>query len=127
MALKKTTGLGYVEALAVLPEILKSEGFGIITEIDKRETLKKKIDADIRRYKILGACNPNFALEALSADLDIGVMLPCNVVVYEGDNGRAVVTTIDPVQAMASHGSPALVDLAARVRARLENVLAKLV
>jgi uncharacterized protein (DUF302 family) len=127
MALKKATGLGYAEALAVLPEILQSEGFGIITEIDMRETLKKKLGVEIRRYRILGACNPNFAYEALGADLDVGVMLPCNVVVYEGDNGRAVVTTIDPVAAMASHGSPALTDLAAKVRARLENVLAKLV
>jgi len=126
MALKKITGLGYDEALAALPELLKSEGFGIITEIDMRETLKKKIGADIRRYKILGACNPNFAFEALGKDLDVGVMLPCNVVVYEGDDGRAVVSAVDPVATMASHGVPALADLAVKVRARLEQVLAKL-
>jgi uncharacterized protein (DUF302 family) len=126
MALTKKTGLGYDEALAALPDLLKGEGFGIITEIDMRETLKKKIGADIRRYKILGACNPNFAFEALGKDLDVGVMLPCNVVVYEGDDGRAVVSAVDPVAAMASHGVPALADLATRVRARLEQVLAKL-
>ncbi len=126
MAIKKATTLGYDEALARLPEALKSEGFGIVTEIDMRETLKKKIGADIRRYKILGACNPQFAHEALGHDLDIGVMLPCNVAVYEGDDGRARVSTIDPLQAMASHGSPALLALAEKVRARLQHALDRL-
>jgi uncharacterized protein (DUF302 family) len=126
LGMKRATNLSYDQALAALPELLKSEGFGIITEIDMRETLKKKIDADIRRYKILGACNPHFALEALGSDLDVGVMLPCNVAVYEGDDGRAVVATIDPVKAMANHESPAIAALAAKVRGRLAEVLAKL-
>ncbi len=126
MAIKKATKLSYDEALAAVPEALKGEGFGIITEIDMRETLKKKIGVDIRRYKVLGACNPQFANEALGHDLDIGVMLPCNVAVYEGDDGRAQVSTIDPLQAMASHGSPALLALAEKVRARLQHALDKL-
>jgi uncharacterized protein (DUF302 family) len=126
MGMKRETNLSYDQALAALPEILKSEGFGILTEIDMRETLKKKIGADIRRYRILGACNPHFAHEALGSDLDIGIMLPCNVAVYEGDDGRAVVTTIDPVRAMAAHESPAIAALAARVRGKLEQVLGKL-
>jgi uncharacterized protein (DUF302 family) len=124
--MRKQTTNSYDEVLAALPEILKSEGFGIITEIDMRETLKKKIGADIRRYKILGACNPHFASEALAADIDIGIMLPCNVAVYEGDDGRAVVATIDPVKAMATHESPGIAALAAKVRGGLAQVLAKL-
>jgi uncharacterized protein (DUF302 family) len=126
IGMRKQTQLSYDDALARLPELLKSEGFGVITEIDMRETLKKKIGADIRRYKILGACNPQFAFEALASEVDIGIMLPCNVAVYEGDDGRAVVTSVDPVKAMASHDSPALADLAARVRQRLVQVLEKL-
>lgn len=126
LGMRKATNLSYDQALAALPELLKSEGFGIITEIDMRETLKKKIDADIRPYKILGACNPHFAHEALAAELDIGIMLPCNVAVYEGDDGKAVVATVDPLKAMASHDSPAVATLATKVRGRLEQVLAKL-
>jgi uncharacterized protein (DUF302 family) len=126
LGMRKATARSYDEVLAALPEILQSEGFGIVTEIDMRETLKKKIGVDLRRYKILGACNPYFANDALAGDLDIGVMLPCNVAVYEGDDGRAVVATIDPVKAMAGHESPAIAALAAKVRARLEQVLAKL-
>jgi uncharacterized protein (DUF302 family) len=126
IGLRRETNLSYDEALAALPEVLKGEGFGVITEIDMRETLKKKIGVDIRRYKVLGACNPHFANEALASDLDVGIMLPCNVAVYEGDNGRAVVTTVDPVAAMAAYGSPALAALADKVRGRLEQVLAKL-
>jgi uncharacterized protein (DUF302 family) len=126
MGMKRQTTLTYDQALAALPEILKSEGFGIITEIDMRETLKRKLGVELRRYKILGACNPHFANEALANDLDIGVMLPCNVAVYEGDDGRAVVSAINPAVAMANHESPALVALAAKVRDRLAQVLSKL-
>jgi uncharacterized protein (DUF302 family) len=126
LGMKKQTRLTYDQALAALPDLLKSEGFGVITEIDMRETLKKKIGVDVRRYKILGACNPSFAHEALTADTDIGIMLPCNVAVYEGDDGRAVVSTIDPVKTMAAHDSPVITALAAKVRARLEAVLGKL-
>jgi uncharacterized protein (DUF302 family) len=126
IGMRRQTQLSYEAALVRLPEILKSEGFGIITEIDIQDTLKKKIGADIRRYKILGACNPNFAHEALSHDLGVGVLLPCNVAVYEGDDGRAVVSTVDPRQVMAVHDSPAIVALADKVRSKLESVLQKL-
>jgi uncharacterized protein (DUF302 family) len=126
IGLRTQTQLRYDEALARLPEILKSEGFGIITEIDIQDTLKKKIGVDFRRYRILGACNPHFAHEALSSDLGIGMMLPCNVAIYEGDDGRAVVSAVDPQQAMATHDSPAMVALAQKVRTKLQAVLQKL-
>lgn len=126
IGIKQVTGLSYEQALSRLPELLKSEGFGIITEIDIQETLKKKIGVDFRRYRILGACNPTFAHEALSQDLGIGVKLPCNVAVYEGDDGRAVVSSVDPRQTMANHESPEVAALAEKVRAKLEVVLQKL-
>ena len=126
IGMKRQTQLGYDEVLARLPELLKSEGFGVLTEIDVQDTLKKKIGADFRRYKILGACNPHFAHEALSNDLSLGVMLPCNVAVYESDDGRTVVSTVDPRQAMSTHDSSAVVALAEKVRAKLAAVLERL-
>ncbi len=125
-AMRKVLHSGYEEALARLPEALKSEGFGVLTEIDVRDTLKKKLGVDFRRYKILGACNPQLAHQALQTELEIGVMLPCNVIVYEGEDGKAVVTAIDPMQTMAAHGSPALQQIAATVRERLGRVLGQL-
>jgi uncharacterized protein (DUF302 family) len=126
IGIERQTQLSYDQALALLPELLKSEGFGIITEIDIQDTLKKKIGVDFRRYRILGACNPKFAYEALSHDLAIGVLLPCNVAVYEGDDGRAVVRAVDPMQTMAKYDSPAVAALAEKVRERLQAVLQKL-
>ena len=123
--MKKQLELGYDEALARVPEALKSEGFGVLTEIDVRDTLKKKLGVEFRRYKILGACNPPLAHRALASEIDVGVMLPCNVIVYENDEGRAVVTAIDPMQTVAAQ-SPSLQPIAEEVRARLERVLAQL-
>ncbi len=123
--MKKELQVGYDEALARVPEALKSEGFGILTEIDVAQTLKAKINVDFRRYKILGACNPPLAHEALSTMLEVGVMLPCNVVVYEGDDGKAVVLAIDPVQTVAA-AQPALMKMATTVRDKLARVLEKL-
>ncbi len=123
--MKKELQVGYDEALARVPEALKSEGFGILTEIDVAQTLKAKINVDFRRYKILGACNPPLAHEALTTMLEVGVMLPCNVVVYEGDDGKAVVLAIDPVQTVAA-AQPALMKMATTVRDKLARVLEKL-
>ncbi len=123
--MKKELTVGYDEALARVPEALKSEGFGVLTEIDVKQTLKAKINVDFRRYKILGACNPPLAHEALTTMLEVGVMLPCNVVVYEGDDGKAVVLAIDPVQTVAA-AQPALTKMATTVRDRLARVLEKL-
>jgi uncharacterized protein (DUF302 family) len=113
----------YDEALARIPDLLKAQGFGVLTEIDVKETLKKKINVDFRRYKILGACNPPLAHRALSAELEIGLMLPCNVVVYESDDGKAVVSAIDPVATIGAQGLPQLAEVAAEVRSRLAKVL----
>ena len=123
--IRKELKTSYEEVVAKLPEALKAEGFGVLTEIDVRDTLKKKIGVDFRRYKILGACNPPLAHRALSAVLDVGVMLPCNVIVYEGDDGRAVVTAIDPMETIAAQ-EPALKPIAEEVRARLGRVLERL-
>jgi uncharacterized protein (DUF302 family) len=117
--------VGYDEALAQVPEALKSEGFGVLTEIDVKDTLKKKLGADFRRYKILGACNPPLAHRALTAELDVGIMLPCNVIVYESDDGRAVVNAIDPMQTLAAN-EPRLRPIADEVRGKLTRVLERL-
>ncbi len=125
-AMRKALRATYDEALTRVPEALKSEGFGVLTEIDVKSTLEEKLGVDFRRYKILGACNPPFAHEALTARLEVGLMMPCNVVVYEDDEGRAVVLAIDPTQTMAATGDPKLAELAASVKDRLGRALSKL-
>ncbi len=124
-ALKRELPLRFEETLAMLPEALAAEGFGVLTEIDVQQTLKKKLGVDFRRYRILGACNPPLAHRALSASLDVGVMMPCNVVVWEADDGHAVVEAIDPMQTMAA-GDPSLRPIADEVRRKLGNVLMRL-
>jgi uncharacterized protein (DUF302 family) len=104
---------------------LAKEGFGVLTEIDVRETLKRKLDVDFRPYVILGACNPPLAFQALTAERDIGLLLPCNVIVYADERpGRSVVAALDPVVQLRLTGKAALEPLAREVRARLERVLA---
>ena len=122
----KTVGLSFEDAIARVTEELKKEGFGILTEIDMSATMKKKLDVDIRPYKILGACNPPFAHQALQAELEVGLMLPCNVVVYEGDDQHAVVVAVDPTTTVATTGNPKLVALAETVKAKLTAALARL-
>lgn len=124
----RNLALSFDEALARVPDALKQEGFGIITQIDMQETFKAKLGVDFRRYRILGACNPTFARSALDADLRIGVLLPCNVVVYERDDGRATVGAIDPMQTLgASAATDAkLAEIAHEVAARLARALAQL-
>jgi len=122
--MRKETNSTYDEVLAKLPDLLKAEGFGVLTQIDVKETLKQKLGVDFRRYQILGACNPPLAHRALSAETEIGVMLPCNVIVYENDQGKAVVTAVDPMQTVAA-ANPKLADIAGEVRQRLSRVLEK--
>ena len=124
--LAKTVSKTYDEALSAVTEALKGEGFGVLTEIDVKETLKKKLDVDFPKYKILGACNPPLALKALSTENQIGVLLPCNVVVQEHADGRVEVSAMDPVGAMAMVGNQELDAIAADVRERMERVLAQL-
>lgn len=125
-ALKREVDATYEQTLARVPELLKGEGFGVLTEIDVKSTLKQKIDVDFRPYKILGACSPALAHQALSHDLDVGVLLPCNVLVYAGDNGKTVVSAMDPVTAMGPFGDERLGEIAKDVRARLQRVLEQL-
>lgn len=122
----KSVSKTYEEALAAVTEALKGEGFGVLTEIDVKETLKKKLDVDFPKYKILGACNPPLALKALTAENQVGVLLPCNVVVQEHKDGRVEVSAMDPAGAMAMVGNAELDQIASDVKGRLERVLAKL-
>ena len=122
--MKRTLAVGYDAAVERLPEALASEGFGVLTRIDVRDTLRAKLDVAFRRYEIVGACNPSLAHRALSAELEVGVMLPCNVVVYE-DGDHAVVIAVDPMQTVAAH-SDVLRPIADEVRARLGRVLDRL-
>ena len=117
----------YEAAVEKVTAALKAEGFGVLTEIDVKATLKKKLDTDFRRYVILGACNPPLAHKALSTELEIGLLLPCNVVVYEGDTmGSSIVSIIDPIAMLGMVINPELEEVAAEARARLERVAAAL-
>lgn len=122
----KPVDLNFDDAIDKVTALLKDEGFGVLTEIDVRETLKKKIDVDFRRYTILGACNPKLAHQALSHEDKVGVLLPCNVVVQEHENGRVEVAAMDPLGPMEAIGNPALTEMATEVRTRLERVLSGL-
>lgn len=102
---------------------LKSEGFGVLTEIDVKETLKKKLDIDFKKYKILGACNPPFAYKALLAEDKIGAMLPCNVTVIEQENGSVEVAAVDPVASMQAIQNQSLAAVADEVRNKLKKVV----
>lgn len=121
--LRRELQSSFDEALARVAEALKGEGFGVLTEIDVRETLKKKLGVDFRRYRILGACNPPFAHEALQAEIEAGLSMPCNVVVYESDAGKTVVIAVDPTKTVAAMGNPKLTSLAETLRQKLVRVL----
>lgn len=126
IGIRKDLTTSYEATLAAVPAALKEEGFGVLTEIDVAQTLKQKINVDFRRYKILGACNPAFAHRALSATLDAGVMLPCNVIVFERDGGGSTVIAVDPMQTVAVQLGGELEKVAREVRAKLERVIARL-
>src|SRR5574342_1029152 len=118
----KTVSVTFDEAIARVTDELKKEGFGVLTEIDVKATLKQKLNADFRRYKILGACNPPLAHRALSANLDVGLLLPCNVTVYEEDGG-AVVTAVDPVAMLGVMKDDQIVcDVAEEAKSKLKRV-----
>lgn len=121
----KQTRMGFEQAIARVTAELKKEGFGILTEIDVAATLKQKLNVDFRRYKILGACNPPFAHQALQAEEYIGTMLPCNVIVQEKAGGVEV-AVVDPVASMAGVDNAKLADIAQEVRARLARAIQNL-
>ena len=119
-----TVPLAYERAVERIREELQKEGFGVLTEIDVKATLKKKLDVEFRPYVILGACNPPLAHQALTAERDIGLLLPCNVIVYQGDDpGTSIVAALDPVEALSLTGRADIAPLAQQVRARLARAL----
>ena len=122
----KTIPGSFEDAIIKVTEALKAEGFGILTEIDIKATLKKKLDVDFYSYKILGACNPTFAYKALQAEDKIGVMLPCNVIVQEKTFGQVEVSAVDPSASMQSIENEELKEIASEVGARLQNVIGRL-
>ncbi len=119
----KTLDTTFDEAIEKVTEALKERGFGILTEIDVKATLKKKLDVDFRKYRILGACNPPFAHKALQAEDKIGTMLPCNVIVQELDNGKIEVAAIDPVASMQAVGNDSLGEIAGQIQSMLKEIV----
>lgn len=124
--IKTKVDLDYQSAIVKVTEELKKEGFGILTEINVKETLKQKLGVDFRNYIILGACNPPLAHATLQEETDIGLLLPCNVIVYEGDDGKVVVAAMNPSAALGVVGNPKIQSTADEVRARVERVIGRM-
>ncbi|UCC41615.1 MAG: DUF302 domain-containing protein [Candidatus Aminicenantes bacterium] len=122
----KRIKVSFEEAIDRVTASLKDESFGILTEIDVKETLKKKLDVDFHKYKILGACNPPFAYKALQAEDKIGTMLPCNVIVQEISEGEAEVAAVNPLASMKAIENPELSDIASQVKEKLQRVVESL-
>ncbi len=121
LALRVKLNIPYEQAVERVTAALKEEGFGVLTEIDVKATMKKKLDVDFRKYVILGACNPPLAHRALTTELEIGLLLPCNVIVYQEDGG-SVVSIVDPISMLGVVQNPALEPVADEARARLQRV-----
>ena len=119
----KIVEMTFEETIDKVTEELKKEGFGVLTEIDVKAALKKKINVDFRRYRILGACNPSFAYKALLAEDKIGTMLPCNVIVQEREDGKIEVAAIDPIASMQSVQNESLGGIAVEVQSKLKKVI----
>ena len=120
------TRKSYDETLAATKDALKGEGFGVLTEIDVKETMRQKLGVEFRHYDIIGACNPPLAHRALQTELDIGLLLPCNVVVYEDEAGGCTVAALDPEAMMGFTGNDALTPVAAEAKARITRALSTL-
>jgi uncharacterized protein (DUF302 family) len=119
----KTVDDDFDTAIKKVTEELKKEGFGILTQIDIKDTLKKKLDVDFKKYCILGACNPQFAYEALQAEDKTGTMLPCNVIVQEHENGKVEISAVDPAASMMAVKNDSLGNVATQVREKLKRVI----
>lgn len=117
----------YEDALITVQEALKEEGFGVLTTIDVQSTLKKKLDVDFRKYVILGACNPPYAFQALQADLDVGLLLPCNVIIYETDDNKVFVSAMNPVSVLGVIQNDKLRIIAEEVSTKLQKVMESVV
>ncbi|MDH3782127.1 MAG: DUF302 domain-containing protein [Desulfobulbaceae bacterium] len=115
--------MAFDEAIDKVTEELKKEGFGVLTEIDVKQALKKKLNVDFRKYRILGACNPTYAHKALQAEDKIGTMLPCNVIVQERENGKVEIAAIDPVASMQSVKNESLSEIATIIQSKLKKVI----
>ena len=122
----KTVGYSYEEAIDKVTEELKKEGFGVLTSIDVKDTMKKKLDVDFKKYIILGACNPPLAHKALTAEVDLGMLLPCNVIVYENDQRKTVIGFFDPKLMAMLVDNPKLAPIAEEVYTKLQRVYAAL-
>ena len=122
----KTIDLSFEDAIVRVTEELKKEGFGILTEIDVQQAMKKKLGVDFKKYRILGACNPPFAYQALQIEEKIGTMLPCNVIVLETDDGKVEVSAVDPIASMQAVKNQKLLAVANQVREKLKKVIAGL-
>jgi uncharacterized protein (DUF302 family) len=119
----KTVNKNFDKAIEHVTEELKKEGFGVLTQIDVQDTLKKKLDVDFKKYRILGACNPNLAYQALQSEDKIGTMLPCNVIVEENKDGTVDVSAVDPVASMSGVKNDSLGGVAMQVRGKLQKVI----
>lgn len=124
--ISKHVNYSFDEAITRVTEELKEKGFGVLTEIDVKETLKKKLDVDFKKYKILGACNPNFAYQALKAEDKIGTMLPCNVIVEEHENGKVEVSAVNPMASMQAVENEELGPIAEEVQSNLAQVISNI-
>jgi len=122
----KILNVSFEEAILKVTDELRKEGFGILTDIDVKEALKKKLNVDFKKYRILGACNPPFAYQALQAEDKIGTMLPCNVIVQELADGSVEVAAVDPVASMQAIENPKLKNIAEQVRDKLKKVIENL-
>lgn len=122
----KTLDLSFDDAIDKVTEELKKDGFGVLTEIDVKSTLKKKLDVDFRKYKILGACNPPLAYQALQAESKIGTMLPCNVIIQETEDGKTEVSAVDPIASMQAIQNESLGEIANEVRVKLQKIIESL-
>ncbi|MBT3302387.1 MAG: DUF302 domain-containing protein [Bacteroidetes bacterium] len=123
---KKLNNISFEEAIIKVTEQLKTEGFGVLTQIDVKATLKKKLDVDFKNYMILGACNPPYAYKALQAENKIGTMLPCNVIVQEHEDGSIEVSAVDPIASMIAVDNSELAVVAKEIQSKLEKVINEL-
>jgi len=124
--INKTINAGFDQAVVLVTESLKKEGFGVLTEINIQEKLKEKLDVDFRKYKILGACNPAYAYKALQKEDKVGTMLPCSVIIQELGNNKIEVAAVDPLASMMAIENPDLAEIAREIKEKLERAIASL-